>query len=50
MPIGEGIAPLNEMLSLIWKEQPEAYVILDETPQKNFDISLKRIETIVSSI
>lgn len=50
MPIGEGIAPLKEMLSLIWKEQPEAYVILDETPQKNFDISLKRIETIVSSI
>lgn len=44
VPVGEGIADLAGALKLIQQVQPNAYVILDETPQENFTRSITRIK------
>lgn len=50
VPIGEGIADIKETLTLINSQQPHSFVILDETPQRDFFQSLTRIQEITKNI
>ncbi|MDN2453160.1 sugar phosphate isomerase/epimerase family protein [Lactobacillus sp. UCMA15818] len=50
VPIGDGVAPLKKMLNAMNSFQSSPYVILDEIPQKNFEISLKRINKIATEL
>ncbi|MDT3390793.1 MAG: sugar phosphate isomerase/epimerase [Bacillota bacterium] len=44
VPVGEGVADLAGAVKLIEQKQPGAYVILDETPQEQFERSLERFK------
>lgn len=50
VPVGEGIADLPKALQIIQQNQPEAFVILDETPQEHFLRSLSRANLIAQTI
>lgn len=44
VPVGEGIADIQDALTLIQRTTPAAYTILDETPQDHFLRSVKRFK------
>ncbi|GAF38864.1 hypothetical protein JCM14202_695 [Agrilactobacillus composti DSM 18527 = JCM 14202] len=50
VPVGEGMADLQQTLAVIQQYQPDAFVILDETPQENFARSLERINLLTNDL
>lgn len=44
VPVGTGVAPLQEIIKAIRKSQPDPYIILDETPQEAFNRSLNLVQ------
>jgi sugar phosphate isomerase/epimerase len=44
VPVGDGVADLAGAVKLINQVQPGAYVILDETPQEQFERSIERFK------
>lgn len=48
VPVGEGLADLQGAIQLIQQKQPDAYVILDETPQENFERSIERVKQMIN--
>jgi len=50
VPVGEGIAPFNQIVLEIEKLQNKPYMILDETPEEYFDRSIQRVSSIFSCL
>ncbi|MFD1670592.1 sugar phosphate isomerase/epimerase family protein [Agrilactobacillus yilanensis] len=50
VPVGEGIADLSAALKVIQENQPNAFVILDETPQPHFLRSLSRASLMAATV
>lgn len=48
VPMGKGLAPMAKIAEIIKNFKPNPYVLMEETPQKDFDKSIDRFEDLFS--